>query len=221
MNSTAFGPPSWKMMFFAAAGYDLNKAPKHEKDPYYKIFFESIGHVLPCIYCRESYQKFFKSLDIDRYLKLPNCGLVRFVYDIHELVNSKLLEQERKAMHDAYNELARTVSPEDPAFWDAMRDKGHKICYTKPAPPFETVVADLMKYRAGCSAETKSCRAPFVESMYPKLPPIETFGLERPGPTDAELYKSGGHHHAPRRKRTLKKKSIKKKKSKRQSSSWR
>jgi hypothetical protein len=200
MQSSVFGPGSWSAMFYAAAGYDLNETPKRIKDPQYKAYFKSIGDVLPCRYCRDSYKIFFDSLDFDKYLKVQ-CGLIRFVYDLKNLVNEKLEKQEEKALQEEYEKLLREKSPNDPTFWKTMRAKSHKICFTKPAPPFEQVVADLMKHRASCSAKMKSCREP-LNAAFPVPPDTSKMGLERPGPTDAEIYKSGGKQTT--RKRTVK-----------------
>ena len=192
MQTSKWGSPLWSSMFYVAAGYDLNKSPRYEKDPNYKTFYESLGKTIPCIFCRQSYEKFFQTLNIDRYLALPSCGLIRFVYDLKNLVNTKLENQETKALHEEYQKLLQSKSPDDPEFWKIMRDKGHKICYTKPAPPFEQVVADLMKDRAGCSAKMQSCRMPLNNSMYPELPNLSNLHLEREGPRDAEVYAAGG-----------------------------
>lgn len=201
MQSGAFGKPGWDYMFYCAAGYDLNKTPKKIKDPQYKTFFEAIGYTIPCIFCRQSYEKFFASLDIQRYMDMPSCGLIRFVYDLKNLVNDKLKVQERKALQEEFQKLAKTISPSDENFWKEMRDKCHKICYTKPAPPFQEVVDNLMKHRAGCSEKMKSCRDPLkVDPTFPKIPDISTFNLDREGPSDREIYKLGGKGHVSRYK---------------------
>lgn len=198
MNTTAFGPPSWRMMGFVAAGFDMNDTPVELKKRQYATFFRSLGDVLSCRYCRESYKVFFDSLDIDKYMELPNYGLLRFCYDLKNLVNNKLVKQEEKALKEEFKKLSKTLSPNDPKFWEQLREKAHKICYTKPAPAFEEYVDEIMKHRAGCSAKMKTCRAP-VPAQFPSLPEIDHSKLERDGPTDADLYKNGG-----KRKRSLK-----------------
>jgi hypothetical protein len=198
MNSSAFGPNGWRFMFLVAAGYDLNDTPKQTKDLYYKRFFESIGEVLPCRYCRDSYGPFYKSLDIDRYLKLPKCGLVRFVYDLKQLVNNKLWSQENKALREEYINLNKIMSQDDPRFWNIMREKAQKICYTKPPPSFDDLVAELEKNRAGCSAHMKTCRAPF-NIEYPKLTVPNIPDPNISGKLDKDTYSGGKRKTTSRR----------------------
>lgn len=161
MQTSKWGKPAWDTMFYVAAGYDLNTLPDSVKRPQYKGFFQSMGLVLPCKYCRASYVDFFNSLDFDEYSRYP-CGIVRFVYDIKNLVNEKLMEQERLYLQEEYDKLiAEGTPPDDPDFWDVMREKAQaKVC-TKPAPPFKEVMAKLAQDRAECSDKMKTCRDPY------------------------------------------------------------
>lgn len=170
MNTSAWGPASWRSMFFIAAGYDLNESPKSVKDPRYKQYLKTIGYVLPCKYCRDSYEKFYESMDIQRYLDMPSCGLIRFVYDMKNLVNAKLIAQEQKALEEAYAVLVNGRPLDDPEVARGMEEAKARICYTKPAPPFEELVADLMQHRASCSPALKTCRAPLKNGAYPAPP---------------------------------------------------
>lgn len=190
MQTTKWSPPLWKSMFYVAAGYDLNETPKYIKDEQYKNFFKSIGDILPCSYCRQSYGKFYDSLDINRYMSMPSCGLIRFVYDLKECVNQKLVGQEHKALQEEFENLKKHISPSDEEFWKQLRDKAHKICYTKPAPPFEEVVANIMKDRASCSAKMKSCRNPLT-AKYPTLSTHISPGPNISGKLDRDVYTGG------------------------------
>lgn len=190
MQTSQWGPPSWTSLFYIAAGYDLNELPKRIKDPKYKQYFKSVGHVLPCRYCRESYDKFYDSMDIQRYLNMPSCGLIKFVYDLKNMVNAKLKAQEDKALQDEYDLLLQTMSPQDPRFTQRMEEAKKRICYTKSPPPFEQVVHDLMKHRASCSAAMKTCRDPLSASSYPATAPMPMLATNQM--TDAAVYRKGG-----------------------------
>ena len=202
MNTSAWGPPLHRGLFFVAAGYDLNDTPKHIKDQQYKDFFASLGNVLPCKMCRQSYGQFFKSLDINRYMGLPSCGLIRFYYDMRELINRKLETQEQKALHEEYDKLVQYMSPDDPNFWKIMHEKSQKICYTKPAPPFEKVVEDLYKFRAGCSSHMKTCRLPLA-SKFPVIPQQTMPDPNTTGLSDRETYTGGKNRRKIISKRRL------------------
>lgn len=157
MNTQAFGGCTWDSMFFMAAGYDLNEEPRSVKDPQYYNYFKSIGDVLPCIYCRRSYKGFFEELKIEGYFGKP-CGLMKFVYDLKNKVNEKLLNQEFEAAIERYRALkGEDGSMQKEQLGLELRNLA-KIFYTKDAPPFEQVVEDYMKHRAKCSAKMKTCR---------------------------------------------------------------
>ena len=204
MQSSKWGPLLNSSLFYIAAGYDSNDTPKAIKDKQYKAFFKSLGDVLPCKYCRDSYKVFFETLDIDKYMESPACGLVKYYYDFRELVNGKLKLQEQNALKEEFEKLSKQMSQNDPLFWEIMREKGHKICYTKPTPPLEQVIDELMKHRAGCNKELKTCREPLLNNMYPRLPDVKILGLQRSGPTDRELYSGGASK--PSRKASRKRK---------------
>jgi thioredoxin-related protein len=164
MQSSKFGPPAWDTMFTFAFGYYLNPLPCDIKDPNYIQFFKLFGKVLPCKYCRDSYTDFFESLPIKEYLK-QDYGLVRFVYDLKNLVNHKLESQEEKALYKEYTLLKASSDIDTPLFWEKFRKQAHKICYTKPAPSFISVLENLKKQRADCSSIEKHCRTPLQESQ--------------------------------------------------------
>jgi hypothetical protein len=149
-------------MFLTAMGYHLNPEDCTIKDENYIRHFKDFQYILPCKYCRMSYKGFFDSLDIKKYLK-EEWGLVRYVYDLKNLVSKKLREQESKALEQEFRKMIGTGKDiQDPEFWNHLREKAHKICYTKPAPPFDQVLDMYKGLRAKCSDETKSCREPYT-----------------------------------------------------------
>ena len=93
MMTKVWGPAGWMFLHSVAFGYPQEidgKDPEHVmKRQSYKLFFESIGHVLPCKYCRESYQQYARDMPIDNFLDTRR-GLCRWLYAIHNMVNEKL-----------------------------------------------------------------------------------------------------------------------------------
>lgn len=186
MNTSAWGPPGWEFLFFVAAGYDVNETPKETKDEQYKAFFQSVGDVLPCRYCRESYVKFFDYLDIDKYMEVPSCGLMKYVYDMKNLVNAKLIKQEDLKLRKEVQKLVASHDPEDPLLEVKIEKAARDTLYTKPAPPFEDVASSILQHRAGCSAQLKACREPIVQA--PSRVPVWDFD-----PFDNSRYRDDGH----------------------------
>lgn len=90
MMTSIWGPPGWFFMHTIAQNYP-EKITNENKDIMvnYKIFFENIGAVLPCKYCRESYLNYIKIFPIDNFLYSRKL-ITRWLYTIHNLVNNKL-----------------------------------------------------------------------------------------------------------------------------------
>lgn len=88
MQTSKFGPPLWKSIHFISYPYSHKKCyPK-----YLNLFFESLGNVLPCIYCRNSYKIFCQELPCKKYL-LSDQDIFYWTYQIHNKVNNKLRNQ--------------------------------------------------------------------------------------------------------------------------------
>lgn len=88
MQTSKWGPYLWKSIHAIAHNYDPNN---HDPDDY-RNFFENLGKVLPCKYCRQSYQEFFAELPIDDYLDSQK-NMAYWMYLMHNKVNEKLRKQ--------------------------------------------------------------------------------------------------------------------------------
>lgn len=86
-----WGPPLWEFIHSMTFGYP--KKPSDEQKKRYKEFILSLGHVLPCGWCRNSYNEFIKkgtgALVIDKDLENRDT-LIRWGFRIHNRVNEKL-----------------------------------------------------------------------------------------------------------------------------------
>ena len=93
MMTKVWGPPGWLFLHCVTFGYPFKideMNPEHlEKKNFYKNFFFNLGKVLPCKYCRESYDKYFKEIPIDNFLNTRK-ELCLWLYLIHNKVNDKL-----------------------------------------------------------------------------------------------------------------------------------
>lgn len=93
LMTKVWGPPGWLFFHCIAFGYpykiDDSNYEHFEKKNYYKKFYDNIGKILPCKYCRESYDKFIKEIPIDDYLSNRK-DLCYWTYLIHNKVNKKL-----------------------------------------------------------------------------------------------------------------------------------
>jgi hypothetical protein len=85
-----WGGPTWITNHSITFGYPVE--PDLVKKQQYKNYFMALGDVLPCKYCRDSYQKFITSGDTmltDQDLESRET-LTKWLYRVHEAVNHKL-----------------------------------------------------------------------------------------------------------------------------------
>lgn len=90
MITKIWGPGLWTGLHSITFGYPIKPTP--EEKEYYKNFFILVGYVLPCKYCRESYQKFISSgcSKLNDQALENRESLTRWLYYLHEEVNKKL-----------------------------------------------------------------------------------------------------------------------------------
>ena len=85
-----WGPPSWKFLHCVSFGYPLN--PTNEQKNDYMTFYKTIGKVLPCKYCRDSYNNFILVAPtlLDMEVMKNRATLTEWLYKLHNVVNNKL-----------------------------------------------------------------------------------------------------------------------------------
>lgn len=85
-----WGPGLWSGLHSITFGYPIH--PTEEQKRNYRIFFTTLGDVLPCRYCRDSYKEFISSgtsMLTDAALENRQ-SLTKWLYLVHEAVNKKL-----------------------------------------------------------------------------------------------------------------------------------
>ena len=85
-----WGPAGWTFLHSTSFGYPLEPTDTQKKE--YFNFYNSVGDILPCKYCRDSYKKFIKEgcTKLDDHALKNRGSLTRWMYNIHEAVNNKL-----------------------------------------------------------------------------------------------------------------------------------
>lgn len=106
MNTWIWGPPAWKFL------HTLSFSPAAVSRPAdVASFVESVQHVLPCVYCRDSYTGFLPQLQ-QRFGPLPEVvrtkGLPQWMYALHDMVNAKL---DKQLAEDMFQKEGVQVSP--------------------------------------------------------------------------------------------------------------
>ena len=97
MDTRFWGPDGWKLLHSIVEGYPSKPTKKDKTN--YRIFFNSLIYVLPCIYCRNSFKEYLDNLPIDNFLSSKN-KLSYWLYLIHNMVNEKLRKQKLHNQRD-------------------------------------------------------------------------------------------------------------------------
>ena len=152
MKTVAWGPPTWKAMFFIALGYPTSPTMYHREA--YRRWFEGLGDVLPCSYCRASYRGFFA----EEVRREADCfadreAVFRLVYRLKNRVNQKLHDQEREEFTRQFNALSASDRSNSRLVYDLMR----KIMRTVASPPLAVVRQEYEQFRGTCSPNHNKC----------------------------------------------------------------
>ena len=90
MQTRVWGPAGWLFLHSIAQNFPWKPSVQQQSD--YYNFFKLTGNVLPCRYCRESYQKFITEgktkLTLDTMKSRES--VFTWLYNIHKRVNKKL-----------------------------------------------------------------------------------------------------------------------------------
>lgn len=86
-----WGPPGWLFLHSVTFGFpdDPNHPDHKHRVKHYANFFNSLGYVLPCKYCRDSYNEYIQELPIEPFLE-SRARIIEWLFTIHEKVNDKL-----------------------------------------------------------------------------------------------------------------------------------
>jgi hypothetical protein len=88
--TSIWGPPTWESFHSITFGYPINPSKQQQKD--YMDYFRLLGKVLPCKYCRDSYDKFVKKgiTKLDLKVMKSRETLTKWGFELHNKVNRKL-----------------------------------------------------------------------------------------------------------------------------------
>lgn len=85
-NPHIFGPIYWKCFHNLAYNYPDN--PDEETQKSCKMFLTSLIHLLPCTKCRNHYDEYFKSQNINRVCSSRD-ELFKYFHRLHNIVNKR------------------------------------------------------------------------------------------------------------------------------------
>jgi len=102
MVTATWGPSMWHYLHTMSFNYPVEPSASDKK--HYKDFIVNLQYVLPCKYCRMNLTKNLKQLPISDDVMKTRSSFSRYVYDLHELINTLL----HKRSNLTYSEVRET-----------------------------------------------------------------------------------------------------------------
>jgi len=94
MDTWIWGPIAWRLLEDISYRWDIDQQiNNHSKQEHadMTLFLQSLKYVLPCVHCRRHYGDNINKSPFEQ--KLRQGTLFRWIYELHELVNSDTLKQ--------------------------------------------------------------------------------------------------------------------------------
>lgn len=88
MVTSVWGPPLWHFLHTMSFNYPVK--PSKEDKKHYKKFIMNLRYILPCKFCRDNLKKNLKALPLTKNDLKNRNKFSRWVYNLHELINSML-----------------------------------------------------------------------------------------------------------------------------------
>jgi len=98
MLTSVWGPSLWHYLHTMSFNYPMNPTKADKK--HYKDFIYSLTNVLPCKYCRINLVKNLKELPLTSKRLESRESFSRYVYELHELINTMLLKKSNLSYED-------------------------------------------------------------------------------------------------------------------------
>lgn len=164
MNSRFFGKPLWAGLFISILGrypviFNSSNEEHVEIKESFKCILESLQFIMPCVFCRKSFQGFLKELPIEKYL-VGRIELMYWLYLMKDKVNEKLIKQEQECYKKEKNRLRSLFKQGEMTFEECLFQLQHyknMEFKTVKTPPFEHVLDYYEKYRAKCMKSLQKC----------------------------------------------------------------
>lgn len=170
LSTKSWGPNGWYFLFSCIMGgypvkIDTNNREHKAIRTHFKNMLLSLSYTMPCIFCRNSFKDFCKSLPINQFL-IGRIELMYWLYLIRDKVNKKLIAQEKKCYNDEKKRLkhiyykSKRTNQDKQTYYDNLQTFKRKTFITKPSIPFINVLDKYERIRAVCSAKAKTCALP-------------------------------------------------------------
>lgn len=163
VRTTAWGSQLWLACFSMAINYDDHPSPNRKQ--IYLDYFDVLGDILPCLFCRLYYEECKLILPLRKFINDATIEypVMLWLYLLKDLVNQKLIRQE----NECYHRESMKIDVDDTLSKRAKTCRKNKlkklIFYTTPSPPFDEVLEYYLSLKSSCETNDmnkslQSCR---------------------------------------------------------------
>lgn len=169
--TSIWGPAQWHMLHTISFNYPVSPTPAQQQQ-YYR-YVKSLQHVLPCGACRKNLTANFKKLPLTMKHMANRDTFSRYVYDLHELVNTML----HKSSHLTYEQVREryehfrarcTNANENNGHDDPINGSGGNLAKDKDKDKEEKTTTPPNKKEKGCTEPLYGKKARCILSIVPE-----------------------------------------------------
>jgi len=127
MLTNVWGPSMWHYLHIMSFNYPV--LPTEEQKNKYREFILLLQHVLPCKYCRMNLVNNFKQLPITNEIMESRATFSKYIYDLHELVNTMLKKKSGLSYEDVrerYENFRARCVQEKPKIFNFVKKQTKK-----------------------------------------------------------------------------------------------
>jgi len=124
MLTSVWGPSMWHYLHTMSFNYPVNPTEDDKKN--YMNFVLMLEKVLPCKYCRMNLTTNFKNLPLTMASMKSRETFSRYIYDLHELVNTMLKKKSGLTYCDVrerYEHFRARCTEEKPTIFKVLKNK--------------------------------------------------------------------------------------------------
>lgn len=128
MLTSVWGPSMWHYLHTMSFNYPVNPTEADKQN--YMNFILMLEHVLPCKYCRMNLTTNFKNLPLTMENMQSRETFSRYIYDLHELVNTMLKKKSGLSYCDVrerYEHFRARCVEEKPTIFKVIKPKNKTL----------------------------------------------------------------------------------------------
>ena len=164
MLTSVWGPPLWHALHTISFNYPA-RPDRATRKKYYR-FMRSLGHVLPCRYCRDNYAGNTRALEFGPRHFRNRESFSRYVFDLHQHINQMLGKPPNGLTYEKVRRRYENFRSR------CLSDPTHAACQAAAPPTPPTT-------ERGCTEPLHGTKSKCIIRIVPKESPHRTFAMDQ------------------------------------------